>query len=265
MTGPDLLSKEWCNLIFQGKNKEYGAYCLRRDAGRRYRRALWCVAGGVCLLIVPPLLLDLYVKYTIRKSLEDVSAQVRMKPLEPEKGHEFKAVSAGRRAVPHMKPGATTQAPTIVDDIVLPRPIGIDGPAVLEEAEALLVQADADTTHNTDRTDMPVEGIQLLPTDIVEQLPDFPGGPGELMKWLDQNIIYPKSCVDAKIEGDAEIAFYVMTDGTVSEPAITKKLHPDIDRAILMAIKRMPKWKPGHVNGKPSVVRVSVPVHFQLQ
>lgn len=226
---------------------------------------MWWVVVIVFFLVAPPLLLDLYVKYTIVKSLDDVRTLARLKPLEPDKGHEFKAVSAGRRAIPHSKPGATLDAPTIVDEIVQPKPIGIDGPVDFDEADLLFKQADADTLHNIDRTDMPVEGIQLMPTEVVEQLPDFPGGPGELMKWLDRNITYPKSCINAKIAGDAEVSFYVLVDGRVSEPKITKKLHPDIDRAILMAVKRMPKWKPGRVNGMPSVVRVTVPVHFQMQ
>lgn len=263
--GSDLLSKKWCELVFEGKNKAYGAYRLRAEAGRRYARALWSVLLALVLLIAVPLALDVYVKYHLAKSLEEAKGIARMRPLPTEKDHELKAVSAGRRAVKGMKPGATLTRPEIVDQIVLPRPVGIDGPELDRLDEELLRMADADTFHNTDRTDLPVEGIQLTPTEVVEQMPEFPGGLGELMKWLDRNVVYPKSCVDRKIAGELEVSFYVMADGTVSEPAITKPLHPDLDRAVLMAVKRMPRWKPGRVNGRVSIVRVTVPVSFQLQ
>ena len=226
---------------------------------------MWSVLVGLVLLIAIPLGLDLYVKYRMFKSLEEVKGVARMRPLPTEKDHELKAVSAGRRAVRGMQPGATLDRPTIVDAIVPPRPVGIDGPELAELDAELLRIADRDTLHNTDRLDLPVEGIQLTPTEVVEQMPEFPGGLGELMKWLDRNVVYPQSCIKARIEGDLEVSFYVMQDGTVSEPAVTKKLHPDLDRAALMAVKRMPRWKPGRVGGQLSVVRVTVPVRFRLQ
>ena len=265
MRGSELLSRKWCDLVFEGRNKDYGAYRLRAGAGRRYARAMWSVLVGLVLLIAIPLGLDLYVKYRMFKSLEEVKGVARMRPLPTEKDHELKAVSAGRRAVRGMQPGATLDRPTIVDAIVPPRPVGIDGPELAELDAELLRIADRDTLHNTDRLDLPVEGIQLTPTEVVEQMPEFPGGLGELMKWLDRNVVYPQSCIKARIEGDLEVSFYVMQDGTVSEPAVTKKLHPDLDRAALMAVKRMPRWKPGRVNGQLSVVRVTVPVRFRLQ
>jgi len=238
---------------------------LRRDAGKRYARAMGIVTGGVFLFLVLPMLLGLFVRYTIKQRMEEIASVAKLKPLDTKKDTTVKAVSAGRRAVPMMKPGATTAAPEIVEGIVAPKPIGIDGPVSFEEDEETFIMADADPRHNADRTDLPVEGVQLTPTEVVEQMPEFPGGLGKLMKWLDQHVLYPKSCVDAKIEGDMEVTFLVDTAGRVMEPSVSKSLHPDLDRAALMAVSRMPLWKPGRSGGQPSVVRVTIPIHFQLR
>lgn len=263
--GPELLSKEWCKLVFEGRNKQYGAYKLRRDAGKRYARAICIVTAGVFALFVLPLLFGLFIRYTIREHMDEIASFARLKPLEIKKDTTLKAVSAGRRAVPMMKPGASTAVPEIVDGLVAPKPLGIDGPVSFEEDEKAFVMADADTDHNVDKTDLPVEGIQLTPTEVVEQMPEFPGGLGELMKWLDRHVIYPKSCVDAKVEGDMEVTFLVDENGKVTEPAVSKSLHPDLDKAALMAMNRMPQWKPGRSGGRITIVRITLPIHFQLK
>jgi len=260
----ELLSEEWCNLVFEGRNKHYGAYALRRDAGRRYARALCLMLGALGLLLLVPLAFGLYVRHTLQQAVDDLEVVARLKPLEPEPGHEVKAVSAGRRALPAMRPGASQAAPEIVDGLVAPKPVGIDGPVTFRTDDDLFVMADADSLHNADRTDLPVEGVQLTPTEVVEQMPEFPGGVAGLMKWLDKHLIYPKSCVDAKIEGDVEVTFLVDAAGKVTDPAVAKSLHPELDRAALFALSRMPRWKPGRSGGKVTIVRVTIPIHFQL-
>lgn len=238
---------------------------LRRNAGKRYARAMGIVAGAVLFFFVLPMTLGLFIRYTIRQHIEEIASIAKLKPLDTKKDTTMKAVSAGRRIVPMMKPGASTLAPEIVDGIVAPKPLGINGPVSFDEQDETFVMADADPYHNTDKSDMPVEGIQLTPTEVVEQMPEFPGGLGALMKWLDQHVLYPKSCVEAKIEGDMEVTFLVDTTGKVLEPTVSKSIHPDLDRAALMAVSRMPQWKPGRSDGRLSIVRVTIPIHFQLR
>lgn len=264
MRTSDLLSEEWCNLVFEGRNKHYGAYVLRRDAGRRYARAAGITLGLLAALLLVPLGLGLYVRHTLLQAVEELEVVAKLKPMKPKDGHEIKAVSAGRRALPAMRPGASQAPPEIVDGLVSPRPVGIDGPVEFKEDDELFVMADADSLHNADRTDLPVEGAQLTPTEVVEQMPEFPGGIGGLMKWLDKHLIYPRSCMDAKIEGDVEVTFLVDATGTVLEPSVSKPSHTELDRAALFAVSRMPQWKPGRSGGKVTVVRVTIPIHFQL-
>ena len=265
MRNSELLSKEWCELIFKGRNKAYGAYKIRRDTGRRYARAVGIVLGSISFVALVSVAMGLYVRHEIMKGIRDMQDVARMRPLEPEKGHEFKAIAAGKHIpTTNMRPGASPTVPEIVDGIPAPKPIGIDGPKVFEAGSDLFVKADNDTAHNANREDLQEEGIQLTPTEVVEQMPEFPGGIGALMKWLDQHIIYPQSCIRAKVQGDVEVTFIVDAQGNVREPSVSKKLYPDLDRAALMALQRMPKWNPGKVNGKAAIVRITVPVHFEL-
>lgn len=260
----ELLSREWCDLIFEGRNREYGAYRLRSEAGKRYRRAMLAVAVILLLLLSVPLAMGLYVRYTLKNALQEVEGLVQMSPRELKKSPEFRRVSAGRRAVPMMQPGASMQKPELVDDIVAPTPLGIKGPVSLTEEQIEEMLQDADTLHNITETDRPVEGAQLIPTEKVEEIPCFPGGEGALMKWLDLHVIYPHSCIKEGIQGDVEVTFIVDTSGRVVEPEISKSAHPELDRAALMAVRRMPQWKPGRVNGTPTPVRMTIPVHFEI-
>lgn len=260
----ELLSREWCDQIFEGRNKDYGAYRLRSEAGKRYRCAMLAVVIMLLLLLSVPLAMGLYVRHTLQNAMKEVEGLVQMSPRELKKSPEYRRVSAGRRAVPMMQPGASMQKPTLVDDMVAPKPLGIEGPAVLTKEEIEQLTLDADTLHNITETDRPVEGVQLVSTEKVEEIPQFPGGEGALMKWLGRHVIYPQSCIKDGIQGDVEVTFIVDVTGRVIEPEVSKSAHPDLDRIALMAVRRMPLWKPGRVNGKPTPVRITIPVHFEI-
>ena len=119
MSKADLFSKDWCNLIFHGRNQEYGAYQLRRDAGKRYLRALVIVFSVVFFLLALPLSVHLYMKYQLVKAMNDFQKEIpQLKKKEAEAGHELKAISTGR-AVPTKTTikGASTSAPDIVEQL----------------------------------------------------------------------------------------------------------------------------------------------------
>lgn len=263
-----LLSEDWCNLVFEGRNKDYGAYHLRQTAGERYR----CVFIGLALLVGIPVLLfciNLGVTYVAMKSFQESMPTEKLKPLEVEADHELKAIATGRSLPrPTGTPGASLEVPDIVDKVAPSMDFGVDGPPVLETPEETFVRIPEemrDTAHNEERKDLPVEGKQLTPTEVVECMPTFPGGWKALAKWLDEHILYPAECVSQKIQGDLEISIYVDEHGNVIEPSISKPLNPTLDEEALKAVKGMPKWEPGKVNGKVSIVHVRIPVHFEVQ
>lgn len=98
----------------------------------------------------------------------------------------------------------------------------------------------------------------------VEQLPEFPGGIVEFMKWLTKNLKYPPYAQAQKIQGKVVVSFIVNKDGTIASPKVEKSCDPALDREALRVIRMMPKWKPGIMDEKPCRTMIAVPVNFQL-
>ena len=101
--------------------------------------------------------------------------------------------------------------------------------------------------------------------DVVEQMPEFPGGPQALMEYLMKNVSYPKSAFDANIQGRVIAQFVVDKEGTVRGAKIVKSVDPALDNEALRVINSMPKWTPGRQNGKVVNVKYTIPVSFNLQ
>lgn len=267
MKNSELFSKAWCDLIFSGRNQNYGAYKIRKNMGRRYAYALTLVFVGAFLTATVPTAFTLYFRYKFYQSFKDAATEVRqLKKLEHEKGYTVKHISAGRGAPTYtVIKGATEKAPDIVEytkkDIVF----GTSGAETFIVDDTKTTFEDLDLQHNRDREDLPIEGPQIVATEVVKEMPQFPGGPTAFMKWLDTNIGYPKHCIDEKTEGDMEVVFYVLKDGTASDIKITKSIDPEIDRLVLRVLKRMPRWTPGKADGKNTAVQITLPIHFQLR
>lgn len=99
---------------------------------------------------------------------------------------------------------------------------------------------------------------------IVEDMPQFPGGPSEFMKWLTRNLRYPKVVEQQKVQGKVVAEFIVNTDGSVTDVNIVKSLHPQCDREVLRVLRMMPRWTPGIENDRPCRTKVCIPVVFRL-
>lgn len=261
----EIYSKAWCDIVFEGRNKDYGAYVLRRDAGRRYAIAMRLLMGIILAFLAVAVGTGIFVYSQVKEAIAELDEMTQLQRLKPEENHEFKSVAQGRRGTLEMKPNASTARAEVVDDISVTLEYGLDGPETIHLKDDDLIIKDADSIHNKNLLDMPEEGVLLTPTEVVEEMPKFPGGVGALMKWLDAHIIYTPACVRAKVEGDLEVTFYVDKTGSVKDPTITKSLNHSLDQVALSAIKSMPKWQPGRSNGKVAVVQITLPIHFQLK
>ena len=99
--------------------------------------------------------------------------------------------------------------------------------------------------------------------DLVDEMPSFPGGPAELMKWLSSHVQYP--AIESCIQGRVIVAFIVEPDGSISNAKLVRSLDPSIDQEALRVVRQMPKWIPGKQNGAAVRVKYNVPVTFKLQ
>jgi protein TonB len=99
---------------------------------------------------------------------------------------------------------------------------------------------------------------------IVEDLPKYPGGAVEFMKWLTRNLQYPATARARKTQGKVVAVFYVEKDGSVTGINVTQSLSPECDREALRVLRKMPKWEPGIQNDQPCRTKVCIPIVFKL-
>lgn len=99
---------------------------------------------------------------------------------------------------------------------------------------------------------------------VVEDMPEFPGGQAELMRYLQQNLDYPPLAKENNIQGRVVIEFVVDENGKITNPRVVKDIGWGCGEAALKVVKTMPRWKPGKQRNKPVAVRYNLPVRFQL-
>ena len=100
---------------------------------------------------------------------------------------------------------------------------------------------------------------------VCEEMPEFPGGMAECMKYLSKNINYPEDCKKEGIQGRVIVQFVVDKDGSIKDPTIARGVHPSLDKEALRVLSSMPNWKPGKQKGEAVKVKYTIPVMFRLQ
>ena len=102
------------------------------------------------------------------------------------------------------------------------------------------------------------------PFDVVEQMPEFPGGTPELMKFISTNVKYPAEALKNGVQGRVLVQFIVEKDGSISEVEVCKKVNEHLDAEAVRVVNAMPKWTPGKQKGKPVRVKFTLPITFRL-
>lgn len=100
--------------------------------------------------------------------------------------------------------------------------------------------------------------------DVVEVMPQYPGGQIAMLKYLMENIKYPEQAMKEGIQGRVAVSFIVEKDGSISDVKPVLSVHPLLNKEAVRVVKSMPKWSPGKHNGKPVRVRFNLPVMFKL-
>ena len=101
--------------------------------------------------------------------------------------------------------------------------------------------------------------------DVVEQMPEYPGGIQALFEYLSQNVKYPTDAEKQKVEGRVIATFIVETDGSISSIEVVKPAFPSLDAEAIRVLSGMPKWTPGKQSGKEVRVKYTVPINFHLK
>lgn len=183
---------------------------------------------------------------------DDLDAEMELSPLKRDKD-EIPMMLPQEQKVEQPK---SEQLHLVDDDVELtfePEPV--------ERPEDLKDQKDTEDQDKPEVVDMYNEPVDFR---VVEDLPQFPGGASEFMKWLTKNLKYPPSAQNRKVKGKVVAQFIVNTDGSVSDLELTEHLEAACDREVLRVLRMMPKWQAGVMNAKPCRTKVCIPIVFNL-
>ena len=152
------------------------------------------------------------------------------------------------------------------DDVELQQPEEVTEPDTGEGSDEQLLKELEDKLDDSDKAlaAMGVDPENPLNFHVVEDLPQFPGGAVEFMKWLTKNLKYPPSAQQRKVQGRVLAQFTVNKDGSITDLELVEKLDPQCDREALRVLRMMPKWKAGIQDAKPCRTRVCIPIVFKL-
>ena len=272
----DLVSNEWTDLVFEGRNQDYGAYKLRKGTTKRNIWSIIIVALAAVLLYLG---LQLQHMVEANRQVENTQA-VELSALEQKKKEakvEKKEVVKvePEKVVEKVKSSVKFTAPVIKKDSEVKEEDEIK----LDEVEKSNKAVGAFTVEGNDEVGgevlkakeeiaapeppKPVEENKVF--DVVEQMPSFPGGMGALMSWLSQNIKYPVIAAENGVQGRVIVQFVVEKDGSITDVKVAKSVDPSLDKEAARVVGSMPHWIPGKQNGSAVRVKYTVPVTFKLQ
>ena len=163
---------------------------------------------------------------------------------------------------PKAEPSPTTKIVVAEDDAAEQEPQEDDEP-VETDMSGDMEAVDDDEEEMTMEPPAP-DDEEAISFRIVEDLPQFPGGAVEMMKWLTRNLKYPRTAEQRRLQGKVVAEFIVNKDGSITDVAIVKSLDPACDREVLRVLRMMPRWSAGIQNDKPCRTKVCIPVVFHL-
>ena len=277
MSKIDLISNEWTDLVFEGRNQSYGAYQLRKSTGKRNVWALVIVGLAAVLLYLG---LQLQRMAEANKKVENTQA-VELAKLNTEKKEakvEKKEIirQEPEKVVEQVKSSVKFTAPVIKKD----EEVKEEDEIKLDEVQKSDKAVGAFTVEGNDEVGgavlkakeeiaapeppkQVVEETKIF--TVVEQMPMFPGGDAALMSYLSSNIHYPTVAAENGVQGRVVVGFVVERDGSITDVNVLRSVDPSLDREATRVVKSMPKWTPGKQNGSAVRVKYQVPVTFRLQ
>ena len=277
MSKIDLISNEWTDLVFEGRNQSYGAYKLRKTTGKRNLWALIIVALAAVLLYLG---LQLQRMAEANKKVENTQA-VALAKLNTEKKKEAKVEKKEiirqepEKVVEQVKSSVKFTAPVIKKD----EEVKEEDEIKLDEVQKSDKAVGAFTVEGNDEVggavlkakediaapEPPKHVEETKVFTVVEQMPMFPGGDAALMSYLANNIHYPTVAAENGVQGRVVVGFVVERDGSITDVNVLRSVDPSLDREAMRVVKAMPKWTPGKQNGSAVRVKYQVPVTFRLQ
>lgn len=271
----DLISSEWTDLVFEGRNRGYGAYVLRKGTSKRN---LWAIIFVIIVAVLAFLAISLNRMIEANKKVDNTQlvelSQLAEKKEAKKKDKEVVKIEP-EKVVEKVKSSIKFTAPVIKKDSEVKEEDQID----LNKIEHSNTSIGTFNVEGNDEVggeilkakeeiaqpEPPKHEEENKVFDVVEQAPSFPGGEAALMRWLRDNIKYPVVAAENGVSGKVIVQFVVGKNGAISNVKVVKSIDPSLDREAVRVVSDMPKWTPGKQNGTSVNVRYTLPVTFKLQ
>ena len=278
----DLYDPKWVEMVFAGKNKEYGAYQLRKGTSGRNIKSL-------LILVIAAALVGGFLAWKVieQKQAEEQQAYMEAMELanlqkqakkEEKKKETVKPKIEPKKEIPVARETQKFTAPVIKKDELVKEENQVKQMDKLDEKVAVGTEnkeGTKDRLAEAVRSDIAVAAPPPPPApkpevsnkvfDVVEEMPHFPGGAAALQAFLSSNTKYPVVAQENGVQGRVIVSFVVERDGSITDVRVVRSVDPSLDREASRVVRSMPRWSPGKQNGSAVRVKYTVPVVFRLQ
>ncbi len=287
MSKIDLASQQWCDLVFEGRNKEYGAYRARANKGKFQLRAIIIV-----LILIAAVTAILLAKSAVESALaknrdmdsDQITELQELKKDEPKKEEPKKKEPELEYEKPvekvNVKSSIQFTVPKIVDDDKVDHSKELKTQDEVTKNKFAIAAQDY-TNPNGDNsginiddlkenqraggTTVPPKEPEVVDNAIVEVPATYPGGESALLAFVSKNLVYPAIAQEQELQGTVVLRFKVDTDGSVSTVKVEKSLSRECDKAAADVVKKLHRFVPAKQQGHPVPVWFRLPIRFRIQ
>lgn len=247
-------AQKWEDVVFENRNREYGAYALRQDYSQNMVRSFLMSLGfGIALLI-----------FFISTKQDGIIAKI--KPIDPvielDDIKDIKIIPEKTIAKPVVKTVSTSPHYQAVIHEVIEKPVveQVDTQPVVDGVDDGAMQVGSTDVGTIDVGEVPIVNAEPKVFLVVEEMPYFDG----LSKFLQKKLRYPNRAERNRVEGTVFVKFIINAAGDVTKVELLKGIDPDCDKEAMRVISAMPTWKPGIQNKMAVSVQMVLPIKFKL-
>ena len=277
MSKVDLIDNNWVDLVFEGRNKEYGAYVLRKDTGKRNVKSMLLVFA-VIIAIMAAVAAKVAIENAFPKKVAmetdvELTKLAEKKEVKVEKKAPVKVEE--QKVVEKVKSSVKFTPPVIKKDSEVKPEEELKSQEDLNKTKTAIGSFDVKGNDEAGGEVLKAKEVIAQPEppkeeetkvfDVVEVMPSFPGGQAALFEWLSKNIKYPVVAEENGVQGRVIVTFVVERNGSITDVQVVKSVDPSLDKEAVRVVKAMPHWIPGKQNGSAVRVKFTVPVTFRLQ
>jgi protein TonB len=275
MSKIDLVSNDWVELVFEGRNQTYGAYKLRKGTSKRNVLSIIIVLLAAVLAfsaVAIKKIVDANAAKVAATQVTELSALDQAK----KKAEVKKQIKVEpEKVVERVKSSVKFTAPVIKKDSEVKPEDELKTQDQLMDNKAAIGSFDVKGNDDANGEVLKAKEVIAQPEppkqeenkvfDVVEQMPSFPGGNSALMQYLSSNVRYPVVAQENGVQGRVVVSFVVEKDGSITDVNVVRGVDPSLDKEAARVVKSMPNWIPGKQNGSAVRVKYNVPVSFKLQ